>query len=136
PLDLMLYMIIVALGFAALENILVLGNEHLIGNFWKSLEIMGWRFVSATFLHGLCSGVLGYFLALSLHDSRRRKEYVFSGFLIAFGLHGVYNWSIIKLTGSAKFFAPLAIFIILGFLVFYGFRNLKKMKSVCEVNRH
>ncbi|MCL5011121.1 MAG: PrsW family glutamic-type intramembrane protease, partial [Patescibacteria group bacterium] len=41
PLDLMLYMIIVALGFAALENILVLGNEHLIGNFWKSLEIMG-----------------------------------------------------------------------------------------------
>ena len=74
PPDLLLYMIISALGFAALENILVLSNYHPILTTAKALEVMSWRFVSATFLHALCSGTLGYFLALSFSISNSEKK--------------------------------------------------------------
>jgi len=52
PVDTMLYMIITALGFAALENILVL----FLGN------------------DALCSGTLGYFLALSFFEPKKTNK--------------------------------------------------------------
>lgn len=63
PVDAMLYMIIAALGFAALENILILlpGESPLL--FYETLTVSALRFVGATFLHALCSGLVGYFLA-------------------------------------------------------------------------
>jgi len=63
PIDAPIYMIVSGLGFATLENILL---------FWKNTDaayfpylISFIRFISATFLHALTSGILGYFLAKS-----------------------------------------------------------------------
>ncbi|MDD5146738.1 MAG: PrsW family glutamic-type intramembrane protease, partial [Candidatus Pacebacteria bacterium] len=55
PLDIMLYMIIGALGFAAMENIMVLHNQnfHEALTAQNALVTIGWRFISATFLHAL-----------------------------------------------------------------------------------
>lgn len=132
PPDLVLYMIIAALGFAALENILVLSNFHPILTPAKALEVMGWRFASATFLHALCSGAFGYFLALSLFYISKRKKYFFVGLGISVILHGLYNLSIIKIEGVNKFILPLVILIVLGFFVSFSFKKLKRLKSVCE----
>ncbi len=131
PPDLLLYMIISALGFAALENILVLSNYHPILTAAKALEVMGWRFVSATFLHALCSGVLGYFLVLSFrHIYHRKKKYHIVLKTDSF-LHGVYNWSIIKMESLEKFILPLLILIILSWFVSLSFKRLKRLKGVC-----
>lgn len=78
PVDVMLYMIIAALGFATLENILIFfqfGPQFL----WeKALGISIFRFWGATFLHTLTSGFIGYFLALSLRKRKRRDKIIIS----------------------------------------------------------
>jgi len=133
PPDLLLYMIISALGFAALENILVLNNYHPILTAVGALQVMGWRFISATFLHALCSGILGYFLALSFYHLRKRIIYFIFGLFLATLLHGIYNWSIMKIEGLEKFILPLIILITLAFLVSYGFKKLKRLKGICLI---
>lgn len=133
PPDLLIYMIISALGFAALENILVLSNYHPILTPGQALGIMGWRFVSATFLHALCSGILGYFLALSLFHIKKRKTFFFLGLVVVTTLHGLYNWSIMKIEGLEKFILPVVILIILAWFVSFSFKKLKRLKGICRI---
>ena len=135
PCDIMLYLIIVALGFATLENILVLSSYHAILTPASTLELMTWRFVSATFLHALCSGLFGYFIALSFMRKNKRGLYFLIGLVLSTSLHGIYNWSIMTVEGSGKFFIPLVILVALGYFVSYGFKKLKKLKSVCIITR-
>ena len=133
PVDIMLYMIIAALGFAAFENILILcplGPSLLIA---ETLKISGLRFIGATFLHALASGMLGYFLALSFCYSKKRKMFLFLGFLLTIGLHGLYNFSIMELEGKLVFLIPVLILIGLTIFVTFGFRRLKKLKSICKI---
>lgn len=133
PPDIVLYMIISALGFASLENAFILNNYHPILTSAKALEIIGWRFISATFLHALCSGTLGYFVALSFYNTSKRKIYFFTGLGISVGLHGLYNWSIMKLEGADKFILPLIILATLSLFVSFSFKKLKKLKSTCAI---
>ena len=129
PVDWMLFMIISALGFAALENVLVLTSYHEVITSFKALEVMVWRFLSATFLHALCSGALGYFWALSF--SKNRKIYFWVSFVAIASLHAFYNWSIMNVTGLNKFLLPLAILIGLSLSVSFGIKHLKRLKSIC-----
>ncbi len=133
PPDIVLYMIISALGFAALENVLVLTNYHPILTTAKALEVMTIRFVSATFLHALCSAVLGYFIALSFYNIKKRTRYFLTGLGLATLLHGLYNWSIMKIEGTLRFALPLLILIVLSCFVGYSFKKLRKMQSTCKL---
>lgn len=133
PLDAMLYMIIAALGFAALENILILYFLEGPFHFFETFTISSLRFVGATFLHALCSGTVGYFLALSLLETKKRFKLQATGLGIAIFLHGLYNFSIMEIEGSLKFGIPVIILIGLALLVSLGFKHLKKLKSVCKI---
>jgi len=133
PIDIMLYMIIAALGFAASENILILfslGSTFLLG---ETLSIALLRFWGATFLHALCSGLVGYFLALSFFEKKHQIKLLSSGFAAAILLHGLYNFSIIEIEGGLSLLIPL--FILIGLAVFFGFslKRLKKLKSICKI---
>ena len=133
PVDAMLYMIIAALGFAASENILILlplSSELLIK---EALVISAFRFVGATFLHTLCSATIGFFLALSFFETKKRTIYLTVGITIAVLLHGLYNFAIMETSQSLSFLIPLIILIGLAIFVFSGFKKLKKMKSVCKL---
>ena len=133
PLDVMLYLIISALGFAALENILVLARFSPLLSGSKALEVSFWRFISATFLHALCSGTLGYWVAISFCRRKLKWLYALIGLGISIGLHGVYNWSIMEMSGAEKLLLPIIILIALGCLAGYWFKKLKKLKSVCLI---
>lgn len=132
PVDLMLFMIISALGFAALENLLIL--LPLINQFMlvETLTMAVFRFVGATFLHALCSGLIGYFMAISLRAPTQKKFKMLAlGITIAVFLHGLYDFSIIGIEGNLKFAIPLSILLGLTFFVTWGFTKVKKLKSVC-----
>lgn len=146
PLDAMLYMIIAALGFAGLENILILFSSPF--NFFEMLFISILRFIGAVFLHTLCSGSLGYFLTLSFFEIKNRTKLFIAGILTAVLSHGFFNFSITKIEESIiikdnlivigdqrtfVFFTIVLIAILIGLAVFVslGFNKLKKMKSVC-----
>lgn len=133
PIDVMLYMIISALGFAAAENILILFSSAPPFLFGDALSISVFRFLGATFLHTLSSGILGYFLALSLFETKKRKRLLMSGLGIATLLHGLYNFSIMKIEGTLSFLIPIIILLSLAIFLTFGFKRLKKLKSVCKI---
>lgn len=133
PIDAALYMIIAALGFAAIENIIILFASvpkfYLLETFSFSI----FRFVSATFLHALCSGMVGYFLAISLKGGKKRFSLIFFGLALAILLHGAYNFSIISIEGSKRFIIPIIIIVVLALFLSRGLKKLKRLKSVCLI---
>lgn len=137
PTDIMIYMITAGLGFAAFENILVLFGAHPL--FDPLLVLPGifvlvfLRFISATFLHALCSGIIGYFLALSFFETKNRKKLLITGIIIASLLHGLYNFAIIIISGALGVLFMIIILIGLFIFILFGFQKLKKIKSICEV---
>ena len=64
PVDAMIYMITASLGFAAIENILVLFRSSA-ESVNLALQVWALRSVGATLLHALSGAIIGYFLALS-----------------------------------------------------------------------
>lgn len=147
PTDIILYMIIAALGFAALENILYLSQQVLnkeslavLSEYGAlmpakaTLEFLAWRFISATFLHALAAGLFGFFIALSFHYAKFRKLFWLAGLLIASFLHGLYDWFLLTSegkTGITPLLPPILILVVLSCFVGYAFRKLKKMQSTC-----
>jgi len=127
PIDAVLYMVIAALGFAASENILILFQLLSSLLLSQTFFILILRFLGATFLHALCSGTVGVWLALSFLNHRKEKSKLpFLGLGIAVFLHGLYNFSIIK--GGIGLLIPIAILISLALFISSGIKRLKKRK--------
>ena len=129
PVDIILYMIICALGFAAVENILTLLPPKEIA---EALSTIWIRFIGATLLHTLCSAMLGYFLALSFFETKKRNRLAVVGLILAITLHGFYDLSIMT-EGSLNVLGPMIILIGLAIFVSFGFKKVKKLKSVCKI---
>jgi RsiW-degrading membrane proteinase PrsW (M82 family) len=141
PLDAMLYMIIAALGFAAVENLLLVFQQPLF-SFEKVITISAMRFISATFIHALSSGILGYWLAKSLHQPQKKFRLLAKGISLAIFFHACYNLLIwIVDYGSTNIFTliPLSmIFILISLMsvaVSYNFSVLKRLHPVCKICR-
>ena len=151
PLDVMLYMMISALGFAALENILVLLPPGHPFSILETLSITILRFIGATFLHALCSGTFGYFIALSLTNQKNHLKLFLTGITISSLLHGFYNLFIMRIGESiglknnltiilnqGKLYSSIIFLIIiligLSITVSWEIKKLKKLKSVCLPN--
>ncbi len=141
PLDTMLYMVIAALGFAALENILYLfvpsGQMSFSEVVNRTIIVSFIRFIGATFLHTLCSGLLGYFFALSMGKIQTgvRYRYIVLGLALAVGLHGLYDFSIMTISGPLKVIMPITILVMLATFVFWAFDRLKKAKGLCIIKQ-
>ena len=132
PLHAMIYMITAALGFAASENIasLIKASEGSLLNV-AILESLTLRFIGATLLHTLTSGLVGYYWGLAfIRGSQRfilehRREFflILKGLLIATLLHSVFNYLIIK-TGPASFAIVFVVFV--AFFILGDFEKFKK----------
>lgn len=138
PTDIVIYMIVAALGFAAVENILYLFvpeagvSFNTIVN--RTLIITLIRSLGATFLHTLCSALIGYALAMAYCKQKNSLFKISFGIIAATLLHGLYDFSIIVLEGYLKLAIPAAIIIFLAVFVISGFNKLSKIKSVTIIN--
>jgi len=136
PLDLMLYMVVVALGFAMVENILYLFspiNMPLGVLIETTATVTFIRFIGATFLHTLCSGLLGYFLALSSLKNKKGVRLTIVGLVLAVFLHGLYDFSIATLQNPFNIIIPVAIMAGLIVFMLYDFNEVKKIKGICKL---
>ena len=138
PVDIMIYMVVSALGFAAVENIFYVISSAINLPFndavFASMIISFVRFIGATFLHTLCSALIGYFVILSLVRKRNGLRYTILGILLASLLHGLFNLSIMKIELSwFIILLPITILILLSIFVIYKFEKVKKIKSICKV---
>ncbi len=145
PVDFVIYMIVAALGFAAVENLLFLlpsVQESLTGNLMllrpdnaATLVLLSlFRSVSAILLHTLCSGLLGYYMAQTFCNPKRKTSFLAFGFFITSCLHGLYNFSIMESEGNLSFLLiPLAIILMLAITLYFAFKKLLNMKSACKI---
>lgn len=140
PLDAMLYMIIAALGFAAVENLLLVFQRPMLG-IGQAITLSAARFISATFLHALTSGVIGYWLARAIRQPDKKFKFLLKGFSMAIIFHAAYNYFIWLYENSAAggwqallpIFVSLLIVLTLAWMVTRYFVHLKKLHSVCKI---
>lgn len=136
PIDAMIYAITASLGFATAENILISLREIYdvfsplqtfafanISLLSSTIEILSIRFIGATLLHTLATGILGYYWALSIRD--KNKNHLFVGFLLAIGLHTIFNYLIIYY-GEYSFLYTSSILLFAAFFLFKDFEILKR----------
>ena len=132
--DLVIYMITVALGFAALENALFLLAPFADGRIIDGLALNNLRFVGATLLHVVASSMIGFALAAAYVRGRSvRLLYVSVGLILAIALHALFNFLIIAPDGShtlTAFFlvwtGAIVFFALFEILKYFRYRHLPK----------
>lgn len=127
PVDAMIYMVTIALGFAAFENILVLNNYATSQLLGRAVQAVILRFVGANFLHTLASGTVGYWWALGMANGKNQLLKLTYGITAATVLHGTFNLLIIHL-GSLYLFATTLLLFVVGLVVLHEFEIIKKLK--------
>ena len=108
PIDAVMYMVTVALGFAALENTFFLIAPLANGDTLGSIITGNLRFIGASLLHTLASASIGIFIAFSFYmKSILKEEYLVGGVICAGVLHTLFNFFILQDSG-------VGIFIVFG----------------------
>lgn len=101
PIDAIIYMITVALGFSALENSLFLSNLIDLRLFSDSIVTGNSRFLGATLLHIVSSSAIGVLLGLAYYKKAfMKKVFLFTGLLLSIMLHTIFNLLIIRSDNS------------------------------------
>ncbi len=127
PIDIVIYMITIALGFAALENTLYLLTPLYDGNIIDTLMTGNIRFIGSTLLHTVASSVIGVFLAFAYYKQPHLKEeYGFIGIFIAGVLHTLFNFLILSESGAQAFLAFVSVWLLVIVLIV----TLEKVKTI------
>jgi len=107
PLDGIIYMVTVALGFSALENALFLYTPLMHGEILRTIVTGDMRFIGATLLHTLSSAAIGIALALSYSKPAAiRRMAVLGGLILAISLHTMFDF-LIMTKGDVTFWVFL-----------------------------
>ncbi len=137
PTDAMIYCIVAALGFASVENLMILFKISF-PDFGQAIGIMGFRFLGATLLHTLASAMVGYWLARGLLETKKRTKFILTGLTLAIAFHSCYNYLVLttfEKTDYKLFFFSLIVILLVSasLIVSYCFRKLKKQQSICKI---
>jgi len=127
PINWAIYMIAVALGFAAFENIFFVIKPLLLDQATVSLMTGQLRFLGSTLLHAVSSGIIGIAIGISFYLSKAQKRlYLLVGIFFAIVLHSSFNFFIINNNGSdfLRVFAFLWVATIINLLLFEKLRRI------------
>ncbi|MEW5805513.1 MAG: PrsW family intramembrane metalloprotease [Patescibacteria group bacterium] len=118
PVDAVIYLVVIALGFAFVENIIYLVSvfNQYSGSFSQVVYFLTLRFVGANFLHSLASGLVGYFWAIGI-IKHRPKKFIFLGIGLASLIHALFNFLVIKFGMPFYAGAVFLLFILALFLL-------------------
>ncbi len=130
--DYVIYMITVALGFAAAENMLFLITPLSGGDFATGFFTGNVRFLGSTLLHVVASATIGFALAFSTrYRPQGRIIAAALGLILAIVLHTAFNMLIINQgasTALAAFFlvwtVAVVFFAAFEVLKYFQYRNL------------
>lgn len=129
PIDAVIYMITVALGFAALENTLFLLNPIIDGDITNTIINGNLRFLGATLLHTLSSATIGIMIALSFYRKKVfKRSYAFLGLILAIILHSLFNFFIMRQSSEQILYVFFSVWIGIIVLILL-FEKVKKIKN-------
>lgn len=110
PIDAIVYMVTVALGFAALETALFLLAPFADGDTFSALLTGNLRFLGAALIHTISSAVVGVAIAFSFYKPHPvQAAYISGGLVLATVLHALFNQFILFENGT---FASLVFFVV------------------------
>lgn len=133
PIDPLIYLITVALGFAALENTLFVMGVIQSGDYIQTIVTGNMRFIGATLLHVLASSCVGIMLGFGFYRSHFTRFLAgFIGLCAGVALHAYFNLSIISTTtvGALKIFGLIWIGIIILFMAFEELKGIGLAHSI------
>lgn len=127
PIDAMIYMITVAIGFAALENTLYVFTKLDLGDATYGYLVGNLRFLGASLLHIICSAIVGAGLSFAFFGSKASKFFAATiGILLATLVHGVYNFLVFSIPNKLlTIFAGVWVAAILILVVFARVRRIQ-----------
>lgn len=128
PIDTVIYMITVALGFAALENTLFLLNPDI--GIIDGILTGNLRFSGATLLHVLASATIGVAMSFSFYKSDlKQKIFRNIGLVLAIILHSLFNFFIINSNGEKILMVFLFVWlgIVILLLLFEKVKHITKL---------
>lgn len=133
PIDAIIYMITIALGFSALENAFFIFNPLEDGNIVSSFQTGNFRFLGASLLHVLASGTVGISMALSYYARSWIKILSATfGLFVAIILHALFNFFIMD--ADANTILTVFMFVWMGIVVL--FILFEKVKLLEKNHRH
>lgn len=132
PSDYVIYLITVALGFAAAENMLFLVAPLTDGHFASGIATSDLRFLGSTLLHVVASAAVGFALAFSaVKRPTLRIGAVVTGLILAVALHTAFNALIMSEGDSAALTAfflvwslAVVFFATIEILKYFEYRSL------------
>ncbi|MEX0932319.1 MAG: PrsW family glutamic-type intramembrane protease [Parcubacteria group bacterium] len=130
PIDNVIYLITAALGFTALENALFIANPLLELDFLGGLITGNMRFIGASVLHVVASGIVGVALALSFYKKKSvRLLWALGGLILAILYHLAFNLIInFHPEGSTSLALILAWVGAVGLML--AFERVKKVRPL------
>lgn len=130
PVDAMIYLITVALGFAAAENMLFLLKSIGAGDDIFTVFITAdLRFLGATLLHTVAAGTIGSSIAFSFFHPEHHLRNIWGGIILATILHTAFNIFIIEAESSDTLFKTFFSLWTLAVILIFFFEKVKKLKS-------
>lgn len=126
PIDAMIYMIVAALGFATIENLFILSNiltTTTSASLSQATNVLLLRFVGATLLHVLASGLLGFYWAKGKLEARV-APFLVKGIIVATLIHTIFNYLVLKFENNNLLYAGIFL-IVASFFVLQDFEKLK-----------
>ena len=123
--DYVIYMLTVALGFAAAENMLFLLAPLSGGQIAAGISTDDLRFLGSTLLHVVASATIGFALAFSAASRpAARVAAAASGLILAVALHTAFNMLIIT-QGAPTTLAAFFLVWMVAVIFFAAFEVLK-----------
>ena len=129
PIDCFIYMMSVALGFAAMENTLFLLTPLFRGDMIASVMTGTARFMGASLLHVAASGTFSVFIGYSFYKGKLSKfSWALIGLLTAGIIHTIFNY-IIVISEEQNMFIAFSFVWISIILLILSLEKVKKIKQ-------
>ena len=123
PLDGIVYAVLIAMGFATLENV--------IYAYQYGLQTTILRAFTAVPAHGSFAVIMGYYAGLSKIDKANQVKLLLTGLGLAAFLHGLYDFFIIQ--PYAEWLMPFATLILILSL-YLSYKMIQKLQATSPFN--
>ncbi|MFZ2484563.1 MAG: PrsW family glutamic-type intramembrane protease [Minisyncoccia bacterium] len=118
PIDPIIYMITAALGFVALENALFIIGPLIGEDIMRGVITGNLRFIGASLLHVVSSGIIGVSLAFSFYKSKKKRAASFIvALLLAIIFHTGFNLAIVQWSNHGAMIAFALVWVGVVFLL-------------------
>ncbi len=122
-MDGIIYGVMTAMGFAAVENIFYAYQHD-----WATIIV---RAFTAVPTHAVFGVITGYYFGMAKFNKEKKWSYILRGFVIVVGLHGLYDFFIIQKIHENLMGAAL---LVLGFSIYLSVEMVKLHRKHSEGN--